>query len=45
MTIIIKDGAIVITDSNPQEDRMPYNTNFPYYPHFYNNTCIMSAKS
>jgi hypothetical protein len=40
MTIVIKDGVIVITDNNPQEDRMTYNTNFPYYQHFYNNTCI-----
>jgi hypothetical protein len=40
MTIVIKDGTIVITDDNTQDYRTTYNTNFPYYPHFYNNTCI-----
>lgn len=40
MTIIIKDGTVVITDDNPQDYRMTYNTNFPYYQHFYNNTCM-----
>jgi hypothetical protein len=40
MTIIIKDGTIVITDDNPQDYRTTYYTNFPYYQHFYSNICI-----
>lgn len=40
MTIVIKDGTVVITDDNPQDYRTTYNTNFPYYQHFYNNICM-----
>ena len=40
MIIVIKDGTVIITDDNSQDYRTTYNTNFPYYQHFYNNTCM-----
>lgn len=40
MIIVIKDGIVIITDDNSQGYRTTYNTNFPYYQHFYNNTCM-----
>ena len=36
MTIVIKDGTVIITDDNFQDYRTTYNTNFPYY----NNICM-----